>query len=98
VSVSIDAGYHGLDYGLVLALLSIDPDNAKHVKGTQGQINLWLAANYAFPNLLGNSSDLITAYQNAPVTVQSDYDPMKVGVFNAGNTLVAELINLAIPE
>lgn len=96
--ITIDATYHGLDFGLVLALLATSPDTIRGVVADPSQGALWLAAQASFPNTLGQPNNLMTLYQNSPITFDTLYDQTRVGVTDISSNILAEIINLAIPE
>jgi hypothetical protein len=97
--ILIDAKNRGLGTWEVLSLMAhaCGGDTAKIVVAPQQHIP-WTHAGFSFPNQLGGTSDLIELYRALPVQIDEDYDSTRVGAVDAQERIIAEIVNLAIPE
>jgi hypothetical protein len=97
--ILIDAKFRGLGTWEVLALMAnaSGGDTAKIVVAPEQHIP-WTHAGFSFPNQLGGTSELIELYRALPVQIDRDYDSTRVGAVDAQERIIAEIVNLAIPE
>lgn len=96
--IHIDAHNRGLGTWEVLALLAQSCAGATKVVVAPQQHVPWTHAAFSFPNQLGGTSDLVEFYRELPVQIDKDYDPTRVGAVDKDERIIAEIVNLAIPE